>query len=47
MIIILSECFPLFFFLNGFVFLAEFDKPNEFERSLACDIYFVCASQKT
>ena len=35
------------FFLNGFVFLAKLDKPNEFERSLACDVCFVCASQKT
>ena len=32
------------FFLNGFVFLAEPVKPNEFERSLACNVYFVCAS---
>ena len=23
-------------FFNGFVFLAELDKPNEFERSLVC-----------
>ena len=34
------------FFITGFD-LAELDKPNEFERSLACDVYFVCASQKT
>ena len=38
--------FSFFFFSNGFD-LAELDKPNEFERSLACDVYFVCASQKT
>ena len=46
MIIISKECFSLFF-LNGFVFLAKLDRPNEFERALACDVYFVCASQKT
>ena len=32
---------------NGFVFVAELDKPNKFERSLACDVCFVCPSQKT
>ena len=36
-----------FFFVNGFDLLEELDKANEFERSLACDVYFVCASQKT
>ena len=46
MIIILKEFFP-YFFLNGFVFLVKLDKPNEFGRSLACDVNFVCASQKT
>ena len=45
-IIISKECFSQFFF-NGFVFLAELDKPNEIERSLACDFDFVCASQRT
>ena len=37
-------CFRNFF--NGFFFVAELDKPNKFEGSLACDVYFVCASQK-
>ena len=36
--------FPISF--NGFVFLAELDKPNDIERSLACDFYFVCANQR-
>ena len=45
MIMIIISNFP-FFFINGFD-LVELDKPNEFERSLACDVYFVCASQKT
>ena len=45
-IIISKECFSLFF-LHGFFLSAELDKPNEFESSLACDVYFVCASQKT
>ena len=44
-IFISKECFSVF--LKRLVFLAELDKPNEFERSLACDVYFVCASQKT
>ena len=38
--------FSLFFFI-GFVFLAELDEPSEVERSLACNVYFVRASQKT
>ena len=46
MIIMSKECFSLFF-LNCFVFLVKLVKPNEFERSLACDVNFVCASQKT
>ena len=44
--IIISNKFFHFFFVNGFDFSAELDKPNEFERSLACDVYFVCASQR-
>ena len=44
MIVISKECFSIF---NGSVFLAERDKPNESERSLACDVRFVCACQKT
>ena len=48
MIVISNEFFHLFFFLiNGFNVLAELDKRNEFERSLACGVCFVCASQKT
>ena len=34
-------------FFNGFVFVAKPYKPNKFERSLACDVYFVCTSRKT
>ena len=42
MIIILKECFSIFF--NGFVFLSELDKPNEFEKSWAwMTILFVLA----
>ena len=42
MIIILKECFSIF--LNGFVFLSELDKPNEFEKSWArMTILFVLA----
>ena len=43
MIIISKECFSIF---NGSV-LAELDKPNEFERSLAFDDCFSYASQQT
>ena len=44
MIIISKDCFSQFFF-NGFVFLAELDKPNEIERSLwlVISILFVLA----
>ena len=43
MIIISKECFSIF---NGSVFLAELDKPNEFERSLAFDDCFFKISCK-
>ena len=33
------------FFVNGFDFSGELDKPNEFERYKACDVCFVRASQ--
>ena len=33
-------------FVPGLVFLAEIEKPNEFERPLTCDVYLACASQK-
>ena len=36
-----------FFLINGFDFLAELDEPIRFEKSLACDVHFVCATQKT
>ena len=45
MVIISKERFSIL--LNGFVFLAELDKPSEFEKSLACDVHLVCATQKT
>ena len=45
MIIISNEVFH--FFSSDFDFLAELNKLNKCERSLACDVYFVCASQKT
>ena len=40
-----KEFFP--FFCYRFDFLAELDKLNEFENSLACDVRFVCATRKT
>ena len=43
--IISKECYSIL--LNGFVFLAVLDKPHEFEKSLACDVHLVCATQKT
>ena len=39
--------FSFFFFFNGFDFQAKFDKPNQFKKYLACDVHFVCATQKT
>ena len=33
--------------LNGFVFVAELNRPSEFEKYLACDVYLVCVTQKT
>ena len=36
-----------FFFFDGFDFQAKFDKPNQFKKCLACDVHFVCATQKT
>ena len=45
MVINSKECYSIL--LNGFVFLAELDKPNEFEKSLTWDVYFVCATQET
>ena len=44
-IIIISNEF--FFFFNGFDFQAKFDKRNQFKKYLACDVHFVCATQKT
>ena len=35
------------FFYYGLDFLAEIDKLNEFQESLAGDDHFVCATQKT
>ena len=37
--------FPIFL-CQRLCLLAELDKPNEFERSLGCDVYFICASQR-
>ena len=37
--------FPVFHY--GFDFLGELDKLNEFQESLARDVHFVCATQKT
>jgi len=40
--------FYFILFLWGLDFLAELDKPNVFDKSLADgDVYFVCATQKT
>ena len=45
--IIISNEFFHFFFISDFDFLEELNKLNKYGRSLACDFYFVCASQKT
>ena len=34
-------------FFQGAYFLAELDKPNDFEKSSACDVHFFGASEKT
>ena len=39
-----KEMFPFF---QGLDSLAELDKPNEFEKSLACNVHFGFASQET
>lgn len=33
-------------FFNGFVSLSELDKPNEFKRSLVCDVYFFVLARR-
>jgi len=47
LLIIISNKFFHFLLLNGFDFLKELDEPNRFEKSLASDVHYVCAAQKT
>ena len=47
LLIIISNKIFYFLLLNGFDFLKELDEPNRFEKSLAYDVHFVCATPRT